>query len=70
MRTILQHPVYANKAKEFIGFWLVRHGADSVELEELDEYFSYVAQQLTKMGKLKVIQTRNGNCFYSLIKDK
>lgn len=70
MRTILQHPLYANKAKEFIGFWLVRYGADSVEVEDLDEYFSYVAQQLTRMGKLKVIQTHRGNCFYRLIKDE
>lgn len=70
MRTILQHPVYAAKTKEFFGFWLVRYGSDAVELEDLDEYFSFVADRLSKMGKLKLSRTMRGDYVYSLIKDE
>jgi hypothetical protein len=78
MRSILEHPVYADKKQQFIGHWLVRYGSDWVEINyetDIDEYFSHVRDQLLKMGKLEVQTTHSPASWnpvwrYRLIKDK
>jgi TnpA family transposase len=73
MKSILEHPIYANKKQEFIGLWLVRYGSNWVEMDYSDEssdYFFYIADQLKKMGKLDIVYTPTGEVRCKLIKDE